>query len=79
MADALRKAIDYTLSKEAIDYKLISQTDYRLAQAADCVCTMELTALKYAAHEATATDEKFFGSWSMFKKSYLKEIRAKQI
>lgn len=77
VAEALHKAIDYTLSKDAVVYKPAGQTDYRLAQAADYICTMELTALKYAAHKETNTDRKFFGSWSMFKKGFLKEVRAK--
>ena len=79
VADALHKAIDYALSKNAVAYKPACQTDYRLAQAADFVCTMEFTALKYLSHTATATDEKFFGSWSMFKKGILTEVRAKQL
>lgn len=79
VADALHKAIDYALSKNAVAYKPASQTDYRLAQAADFVCTMEFTALKYLSHTTTATDEKFFGSWSMFKKGILKEVRAKRL
>lgn len=78
VAEALHKAIDYALSKNAVVYKPAGQTDYRLAQAADYICTMELTALKYASHAATATDEKFYGSWSMFKKGILKEVRAKR-
>ena len=38
------------------------RTDYRLTQAADYICTMEFTALKYAVGETTSTDERFFGS-----------------
>ena len=38
-----------------------------------------LTAIKYAEHIATATDEKFFGKWSDFKKGILKETRKKLI
>lgn len=78
VAEALHKAIDYALSKNAVVYKPAGQTDYRLAQAADYICTMELTALKYVNHAATATDEKFYGSWSMFKRGILKEVRAKR-
>lgn len=78
VAEALHKAIDYALSKNAVVYKLAGQTDYRLAQAADYICTMELTALNFAGHKTTNTDEKFFGSWSMFKKGILKEVRVKR-
>ena len=77
IAAALHKAIDYALSKNAITYRPASAADYRLSQAADYICTAELTALKYQAKAPTATDEKFFGSWSQFKKGVLKEVRAK--
>ena len=79
IAAALRKAIDYALSKNAVTYRPASAADYRLSQAADYICTAELTALKYEGKASTATDEKFFGSWSQFKKGVLKEVRAKRI
>ena len=60
-------------------YRSASPSDYRLSQIADYICTMEFTALKYADKAATATDEKFFGSWTQFKKGILKEIRAKHV
>lgn len=52
--------------------------NYRLSQAADYTCTMELVALRYRDGEPSATDKKFFGSWSQFKKGVLKEMRAKR-
>lgn len=58
---------------------MTSPADYRLSQAADYICTMELTALKCQDKASTATDEKFFGSWSQFKKGFLKEVKAKRI
>lgn len=79
IARALHKAIDYALSKNAVTYRPASAADYRLAQAADYICTAELTALKYQDKASTATDEKFFGSWSQFKKGVLKEVRAKRM
>lgn len=79
IAGALHKAIDYALTKSAVTYRLASPADYRLSQAADYICTMELTALKYQDKAATATDEKFFGSWSQFKKGILKEVRSKRM
>lgn len=79
IAAALHKAIDYALSKNAVTYRPASAADYRLSQAADYICTAELTALKYEGKASTATDEKFFGSWSQFKKGVLKEVRAKRI
>ncbi len=75
---ALHAAIDYELSKEAIVYRDADAKDYYLSQVADFICTMELTAIKFANRELTATDEKFFGlSESKFKKLYLRHIRKK--
>lgn len=79
IARALHKAIDYALSKNAVTYRPASAADYCLSQAADYICTAELTALKYQSKTSTATDEKFFGSWSQFKKGVLKEVRAKRM
>ena len=77
IADAVRKALDYALSKESVVYRKTVSEDYRIAQIADYVCTMELTALKYRDKMSTLTDEKFFGSWSQFKKGILKEMEKK--
>lgn len=79
VAQSIHKAVDYALAKDAVVYRLASSSDYRLSQIADYICTMELTALKYADKTATAADEKFFGSWSQFRKGILKEVRAKRI
>lgn len=79
IAEAVHKAVDYALSKDAVIYRSASPAGYRLSQIADYICTMEFTALKYADKASTATDEKFFGSWAQFKKGILKEVRAKRI
>ena len=79
IAESLHRAIEYALSKETVVYRSAQPSEYRLSQAADYICTMELTAIKYAEHVATATDGKFFGTWSDFKKGILKETRKKLI
>lgn len=71
---ALHKVVDYALSKNAVAYRVASAADYRLSQAADYICTMEITVLKYRDKTATLTDEKFFDSWSQFKKGIFKEV-----
>lgn len=76
---ALHKAIDYTLSRDAVIYKPSTYQDYRLSQAADYICTIELTELKYLSGTQTATDERFFGGHVKFKKGPLKEARAKRL
>ncbi|MFZ2756497.1 MAG: DUF3800 domain-containing protein [Atopobiaceae bacterium] len=71
----LHSAIEYAISKEAYLYRDARPQDYRLAQVADYVCGIELTGLKYAASEATRTDEAFFGGSTSFKKNFLKQVR----
>lgn len=79
IAESLHRAVEYALSKDAVVYRSAQPSEYRLSQVADYICTMELTAIKYAEHAATATDEKFFGKWSDFKKGILKETRKKLV
>ena len=79
IAEALHKAIEYALSKNAVTFRLASPMDYRLSQAADYICSMELTALKYLDKTTTVTDEKFFGRYSEFKRGALREVRAKRL
>ena len=54
-------------------------TDYRLEQAADYLCTIELAAIKYAAKEDGETYNQFFGGIGPFKKNWLKQARRKAI
>lgn len=79
IADAVHKALDYALSKQSLVYRETTSEDYRISQIADYICTMELTALKYKSKTSTATDEKFFGPWSQFKKGIFKEMRGKAL
>lgn len=80
VAEALHKAIDYAISKQAVLYRMATQTDYRLAQVADYICTLELTDMKFKAKELTATDIKIFGEdYQAFKRNHLKHLRKKMI
>lgn len=75
VANALREAIGYALSKNAIVYRHGGPAEYRLAQAADFICAIELTACKYENGEQTATDGRFFGTKGSFRRNYLKKVR----
>ena len=79
VVQSLRKAIDYALSRESIIFRKVTPADYRLAQVADLLCTMELVAHKYQNREQTATDEKFFGSAAAFRNNYLKIFKRKRL
>ena len=77
ITEALHRAIDYELSKEAVLYRKAYPEDYRLFQVADFLCTIELTAVKFANGEPTNSDTKMFGSVQTFKRNYLKQVRRK--
>ena len=79
VTQALHDALEYSLSREAVVYRSSTAAEYRLSQAADYACAVELTALKYQAHEETATDRRFFGSWSSFRRNVLKTVRKKRL
>lgn len=72
---SLHDAIEYALASNAVMYKDGCPKDYRLAQAADLICALELTVLKFDAKVQTKTDDRFFGAFGSFKKNYLKKIR----
>ena len=77
---ALHSAIDFVLSKQAVLYKMADAKDYRLSQVADCVCTIQLTDIKFQRGELTETDAKIFGTnYTAFKKNHLNHIRKKEM
>ncbi len=76
---ALHAAAEYVLSKNVVTYRKTRASDFFLSQAADMLCTLELTAQKYASGEATRTDERMFGCNRAFRKNYLKAIRRKRL
>lgn len=79
VAKALHSAVEYALSKNGLMYRKTRASDFLLAQAADMLCTLELTAHKYANKEATRTDEKMFGSARDFKNNYMKAVKRKRL
>lgn len=76
---ALDQSIGFALSKNAVERRRTSMTDYRLEQTADYFCTIELAAIKYAAKENGGTYDKFFGGIGPFKRNWLKQARKKLI
>ena len=59
------------------EYKKLRYQERRLAQVAEYICAIELTALRYADHEETSTYIKLFGSARSFKANQLKHVRRK--
>lgn len=70
--------VDYALSRNAVVYRPAAASGYRLSQAADYICTVELAELRYRTHACTPTYEKFFGGHQKFKHGVLREVRAKR-
>ena len=75
---ALDESFNSALSKGVVKHKKTSMTDYRLEQAADYLCTIELARIKYDSHENGSTYNKFFGGIGDFKKNWLKQVRRKK-
>lgn len=76
---ALDQSFGFALSRGVVERRKTSMTDYRLEQAADYLCTIELAAVKYAAKEDGETYNKFFGRVGSFKKNWLKQARRKAL
>ena len=79
VTEAIHDAIDCVIARNAIVYRNIHPSDYRLFQVADYVCTIELTAIKYQTSQETQTDRIFFGTWATFKSGHLKYLRKKKL
>lgn len=77
VTQAIHDALEYALAREAVVYRAGTPSEYRLSQAADYACAVELVALKFQAHEETATDRRFFGSWGTFRRNVLRTVRKK--
>ena len=80
VTSALHGAIDYMFSKDAILYRMASAQEYRLFQAVDYLCTLELTDLKFHDKCLTSTDIKVFGEdYQAFRRNHLKKVRRKSL
>lgn len=55
----------------------VRPSDYRLFQAADMICTLELLAVKLEYGQLSKSELAFFGSARNLKKNYLKPLRRK--
>jgi hypothetical protein len=75
----LTTALDYVLAGNVSVFKDGDPSHYRLAQAADLICGLELEARKFETNSQTATDIRFFGSLAELRKDYLRQLRKKQL
>ena len=62
-----------------MEFRKVKPVDYKLFQAADLICTVELLAEKADAGKFSASELEFFDNIRDFKKNYLKHIRKKHL
>lgn len=61
---------------ENVDFRKVRPADYRLFQAADLICTINLIQLK---GNLSNSEKTFFGSYRDLKKNYIKPLKKKQL
>lgn len=57
------------------EIKKVTPSDYRLFQAADMFCSMELIRLKLETSSLSPSETEFFGNLRDLKKNYLKPLK----
>lgn len=76
----LNRILNTVLATELTDYDVrkVLPCDYKLFQAADLICTLELLRLKSEEDNLTRSEKLIFHSIRDLKKDFLKGIRAKE-
>lgn len=77
VASVLRETLGDVLGRQAVRYRNADPKHYLLLQAADYICDVELTAVKYDKKLQTPTDERFYGNRRQFTRDILKPLRRK--
>ena len=62
-----------------VEMRKVKPIDYRLFQAADLLCTMEMLNLKAEHNNFSQSEYDFFGNTRNFRKNYYKKIKVKQL
>jgi hypothetical protein len=62
-----------------VDFKKVAPANYKLFQATDLLCTMELISLKAERKMLSKSELTFFSSSKAFEKSYLRAIKRKRL
>ena len=62
-----------------VEFRKVSPADYKLFQAADMLCALELLALKRENKCLSKSELRFFKSGKEIYKSYIRAIRKKRI
>ena len=77
----LARLLDSTFRQvlNRVEIRIVSPVDYKLFQAADLLCTLELLALKTETKTLTRSELNFFRSAYDLTRTYIKPIRKKRI
>lgn len=62
-----------------VEFRKAEPQRYRLLQAADFICTVELLKIKQAEHRLSKSEEKFFYKPQELKKTFIKSVAKKHI
>ncbi len=62
-----------------VEFRKVVPKDYVLFQTADLICTLELTARKFAENRPSKSELDFFATYGSFRKNFLKAIRRKML
>lgn len=62
-----------------VEFRKVRPIDYKLFQAADLICTIELLAEKAGTNSFSKSEQEFFCSVRDFKKNYLKPLMKKHL
>ena len=65
----------FTILLPEVEIKRVTPSDYRLFQAADMFCSMELVRLKIDCSTVSPSEMEFFGNLRDLKKNYLKPLQ----
>jgi hypothetical protein len=75
----LEDAFNYVLARNTAVFKDGNPSVYRLSQAADLICGLELVRTKYESNEQTETDRLFFGDNRSFSQNFMNHLRGKRL
>lgn len=68
----------FTILLPRVEMRKVVPSDYRLFQAADMLCSMELVRLKMDAAAVSTSELEFFGNLRDLKKNYLKPLEKQE-
>lgn len=69
----------FSIRFSSVEFRKVAPQRYRLLQAADFICSMELLKIKRAENRLSKSEEKFFYKPQELKKTFLKSIEKKKL